>query len=122
GRQPPPRPVPVLRSHRRRGLRDRRRPVPHPVRPPRLRDRRGRGHLPGAVPGVLGGPRRNGEAGQGADVTDSISESENPAIPSPTPEVSRPRTTRDWWPNQVDLTVLNKHSPRSNPMGEGFDY
>jgi catalase-peroxidase len=55
-------------------------------------------------------------------VTDSISESENPAIPSPTPEVSRPRTTRDWWPNQVDLTVLNKHSPRSNPMGEGFDY
>ena len=55
-------------------------------------------------------------------MTDSISESENPAIPSPTPEVSRPRTTRDWWPNQVDLTVLNKHSPRSNPMGEGFDY
>jgi catalase-peroxidase len=55
-------------------------------------------------------------------VTDSISETENPAIPSPTPEVTRPRTNRDWWPNQLDLQVLHQHSPRSNPMGEDFDY
>jgi len=50
------------------------------------------------------------------------SETENPAIPSPTPKATRPRTNRDWWPNQVDLQVLHQHSPRSNPMGEGFDY
>ncbi|MFD7258232.1 catalase/peroxidase HPI [Streptomyces sp. NPDC059874] len=50
------------------------------------------------------------------------SESENPAIPSPTPTPSRPRTNRDWWPNQLDLQVLHQHSPRSNPMGEDFNY
>jgi len=28
----------------------------------------------------------------------------------------------DWWPNQLSLEALNQHSPRSNPMGEAFDY
>ncbi len=55
-------------------------------------------------------------------MTESISESENPAIPSPTPEVPNPRTNRDWWPNQLDLSVLHRHSSLSDPMGEGFDY
>jgi catalase-peroxidase len=54
--------------------------------------------------------------------TESISESENPAIPSPTPKPHRPRTNRDWWPNQPDLSVLRQHSPRSHPMGKDFDY
>ncbi|WP_225828469.1 catalase/peroxidase HPI [Streptomyces naphthomycinicus] len=53
----------------------------------------------------------------------SGSESENPAIPSPTPTPTRrPRTNRDWWPNQLDLQVLHQHSPRSSPMDEDFDY
>lgn len=52
----------------------------------------------------------------------SGSESENPAIPSPAPAPTRPRTNRDWWPNQLDLQVLHQHSPQSNPMGEDFDY
>lgn len=52
----------------------------------------------------------------------SGSESENPAIPSPTPAPNRPRTNRDWWPNQLDLQVLHQHSPLANPMGEDFDY
>ncbi|MFI8966037.1 catalase/peroxidase HPI [Streptomyces sp. NPDC053493] len=52
----------------------------------------------------------------------SGSESENPAIPSPTPTPTRPRTNRDWWPNQLDLQVLHQHSSRSNPMDEDFDY
>jgi catalase-peroxidase len=51
-----------------------------------------------------------------------VSESENPAISSPTPEPTRPRTNRDWWPNQMDLQVLHQHSPRANPMGDDFDY
>jgi catalase-peroxidase len=29
---------------------------------------------------------------------------------------------RDWWPNQLDISVLHQHSPQSNPMGEAFDY
>ncbi len=50
------------------------------------------------------------------------SESENPAIPSPTPKRDRPRTNKDWWPNQLDLSILHAHSPRVNPMGESFNY
>jgi catalase-peroxidase len=55
-------------------------------------------------------------------MTDSVSESENPAIPSPTPEATRPRTNRDWWPNQPDLQVLNRTSRESDPLGEDFSY
>jgi catalase-peroxidase len=51
-----------------------------------------------------------------------VSESENPAIPSPSPKATRPKTNRDWWPNQLNLQVLHQHSPRSNPMGDDFDY
>src|SRR5437763_17183925 len=56
-------------------------------------------------------------------VTSHGSESENPAIDSPTPKTGgRPRTNRDWWPNQLDLSVLRAHSSKSNPLGEGFSY
>jgi len=54
--------------------------------------------------------------------TTSVSESENPTIPAPTPRRTRPRTNKDWWPNQLDLSVLHQHSPLSNPMGEDFNY
>jgi catalase-peroxidase len=50
------------------------------------------------------------------------SESENPEIPSPEPAQHRPRTNKDWWPDQLDLTVLRQHNPMANPMGAGFDY
>ncbi len=56
------------------------------------------------------------------DATASVSESENPAIPSPVPKRGRPRTNKDWWPNQLDLSVLHQHSHLSNPVGVGFDY
>jgi catalase-peroxidase len=55
-------------------------------------------------------------------VTDSISESENPAIGSPTPATDKPRTNQDWWPNQLDLSVLHWHSSLANPLEEGFSY
>ncbi len=31
-------------------------------------------------------------------------------------------TNASWWPNQLNLKPLNQHSPRNDPMGEGFDY
>jgi len=31
-------------------------------------------------------------------------------------------TNQDWWPNQLKLELLSQHSPKSNPMGEDFDY
>ena len=56
-------------------------------------------------------------------VTAQGSESENPAIDSPTPKTGgRPRTIRDWWPNQLDLSVLYAHSSKSNPLGGDFSY
>jgi catalase-peroxidase len=54
--------------------------------------------------------------------TASTSESENPALHSPTPKDHRPRTNQDWWPNQVDLSVLNETSRESDPLGADFDY
>src|SRR5487761_1917622 len=35
---------------------------------------------------------------------------------------SKARTNREWWPNQVNVQILNQHAPRSNPLGQAFDY
>ncbi|MGE0593536.1 MAG: catalase/peroxidase HPI [Vicinamibacterales bacterium] len=56
------------------------------------------------------------------DATRSTSESENPVIPAPTAKRGRPRTNQDWWPNQLDLSVLHRHSPLSTPIGADFNY
>ena len=32
------------------------------------------------------------------------------------------RTNQEWWPNQLNLKMLQQNSPLSNPMGEGFNY
>lgn len=29
---------------------------------------------------------------------------------------------KDWWPNQLNLSILHQHSAKSDPMGEDFDY
>lgn len=56
-------------------------------------------------------------------VTEHGSESENPAIDAPTPKTGgRPRTVRDWWPNQLNLQVLHQHPTQSNPLDKDFDY
>lgn len=31
-------------------------------------------------------------------------------------------TNKDWWPNQLNLKVLQQHSEKVDPMGEAFDY
>lgn len=56
-------------------------------------------------------------------VTAQGSESENPAIDSPTPKTGgRPHTLKDWWPNSLDLSVLHAHSSKGNPLGDDFRY
>ncbi|MCC5862662.1 MAG: catalase/peroxidase HPI [Gammaproteobacteria bacterium] len=32
------------------------------------------------------------------------------------------KSAQFWWPDQLDLTPLRQHSPRSNPYGDDFDY
>ncbi|MDH7943601.1 catalase/peroxidase HPI [Pseudohongiella sp. SYSU M77423] len=29
---------------------------------------------------------------------------------------------QDWWPNQLNLGILHQHSPKSNPLGDDFNY
>ena len=29
---------------------------------------------------------------------------------------------RDWWPNQLDISILHQHNEKSNPMGNEFNY
>ena len=31
-------------------------------------------------------------------------------------------SNRDWWPNQLDLSILHQHDKKSNPMEEDFNY
>ena len=52
----------------------------------------------------------------------SNSESESPVIPAPEPTAHRPMTNQDWWPNQVDVSVLHAQSNKANPLGADFDY
>ena len=32
------------------------------------------------------------------------------------------RSNRDWWPKQLNLSILHQHAPASSPMDAGFDY
>ena len=48
------------------------------------------------------------------------------ATPSPKPakesEDASPYRNQDWWPNQLDLSILHQNSAKANPMGADFDY
>ena len=37
-------------------------------------------------------------------------------------KVADKMSNQDWWPNQLDLSILHQNSLKSNPMGAGFDY
>jgi len=31
-------------------------------------------------------------------------------------------SNKDWWPNQLNLSLLHQHDKKSDPMDEDFDY
>ena len=31
-------------------------------------------------------------------------------------------SNRDWWPNQLNLSILHQHDSKSDPMDDDFDY
>src|SRR5262245_42610222 len=49
--------------------------------------------------------------------TDDKSAGECPVV-----HAAAARANREWWPNQLDLQILHRHSTLSDPMGEAFDY
>ena len=38
------------------------------------------------------------------------------------PTAASAKTVADWWPNQLNLKLLNQNSPLSDPMGKEFNY
>jgi len=82
-------------------------------------------HPPVPTPGSAQGLDQKAEGGcpvAHGSATAQGSESENPAIDSPQPKGHRPRTLQDWWPNQLDLSVLHAHGRASNPLNPSFNY
>lgn len=82
-------------------------------------------HPPIPTPGSAQGLDSKVEGGcpvAPGSATSHGSESENPAIDSPQPKAHRPRTVADWWPNQLDLSVLHAHNQAGNPLGPDFSY
>ena len=63
-------------------------------------------------PDAVAGERNDGSAG-GLGVSVSTGAA-GPAIGG--------ASNRDWWPNQLDLRILRKHSAAADPMGADFDY
>jgi catalase-peroxidase len=59
-----------------------------------------------------------GIPGPGNPETKESTESKCPVAHGP----RKARTNTDWWPNQLDLSILHQQSSLSNPMGEEFDY
>ncbi|MEX2320175.1 MAG: catalase-peroxidase, partial [Saccharospirillum sp.] len=37
-------------------------------------------------------------------------------------QMSAGTANQDWWPNQLNLAILHQHAPKSNPLGEDFNY
>ena len=35
---------------------------------------------------------------------------------------SNVKAKQNWWPNQLDISILHQHSSKANPMGGSFDY
>ena len=45
-----------------------------------------------------------------------------PGTDKPAPASAAPYSDKDWWPNQLNLQVLNRNSAKSDPMGEDYNY
>ncbi|MGL2993466.1 catalase/peroxidase HPI [Flavobacterium sp. TSSA_36] len=41
---------------------------------------------------------------------------------TPMKSAGKGTNNRDWWPNQLNLSILRQHSALSNPMGDNFNY
>ena len=49
-------------------------------------------------------------------------EAKCPFSPAPHADPSKGAANRDWWPDQLNLRILQQNPPASDPMGGSFDY
>jgi len=64
-------------------------------------------------------------SGHDAVVGDMQSEASEARCPVASARPNHPTEgagNRDWWPNQLNLKILRKHTAVANPMGDSFDY
>ena len=59
-----------------------------------------------------------------SDSHDAVVGDMNEETESRCPVVHTPGGTsnRDWWPNQLDVSVLHANSPKGDPLDADFDY
>ncbi|CAB4907411.1 MAG: catalase/peroxidase HPI [Actinobacteria bacterium] len=50
------------------------------------------------------------------------SESTCPVVGTSHKQSSRGTSNQEWWPNQLNLKILNQNPPAGNPLGEEFNY
>ena len=64
------------------------------------------------------------EASQSAPAGENYAEAQNaPAAPAQTASMrNAAKENSDWWPEQLDLTVLRQNASVTDPMGEDFNY
>lgn len=63
-------------------------------------------------------PESKGKCPMGYDSKETTTLPEKTAVAG----TGKPLTNKEWWPNQLDLSVLRSNSELSNPMNKGFDY
>ncbi len=61
--------------------------------------------------------KEGAENGGKCPVLGAAAEAQKPATAG-----ASPYRDKEWWPNQLNLDVLHKHSPKGNPLGGDFNY
>jgi len=65
-------------------------------------------------------PEQHEPASQEEDIVPD--HGDNQETPAPVTAPGRPRSNRDWWPNQPDLRMLRQPAPQSSPLDGGYSY
>ena len=76
--------------------------------------------IPLALSACSGSPTPAVEAPRAAD--DGVDGEAAVTTSDPSHRQGAARPHQFWWPEQLDLSPLRAHSPRSNPYGDDFDY
>ncbi len=74
------------------------------------------------VTGMTRAAAGHGDAPKGAKPEADAPKGANPPAKPQGSTVTGPYTTKEWWPNQLNLRILHQNPPSADPMGAGFSY